>query len=111
MIVFPLKWLPWILAIAGFISLVTTGEAFAIVPMLIGIVWLVAIFRGKKSGTSTSSATQKSIYNNSVNNTAGQTTIITSNAAGSVSTNVCPNCNTPLGDGMSFCTKCGTKVR
>lgn len=23
----------------------------------------------------------------------------------------CPNCKTPVGDGMSFCIKCGTKVR
>lgn len=111
MIFFPLKWLPWILVVCGFLGFVLGGEPFSLVSMLIGIVWLVLKYKGKNGGTSTSSTTQKPIYNNSVNNTAGQTTTIASNATGLDNSNVCPNCNTPLGDGMCFCTKCGTKVR
>jgi hypothetical protein len=111
MIFFPLKWLPWLLAICGFIALVTTGEPIYIVSTLIGVVWLVFIYNGKKGGTSTSSTSQKSLNNNSVNNTPKQTTINTQNVTNSANSNLCPNCKTPVGDGMSFCSKCGTKVR
>lgn len=111
MIVFPLKWLPWILAIGGFIALVTTGDPFSFVMMLVGGVWLFLKYKGNKGGTSISSTSQKSINNNILNNTANQTTTNTQNATNSVNVNLCPNCKTQVGEGMSFCTKCGTKVR
>ncbi len=111
MIFFPLKWLPWILAISGFIVLVTTGEPFSIVTMLIGVVWIYLKYKGNTGGTSTSSTSQKPLSNNSVNNTPMQATTNIQNATNSVNTNICPNCKTPISDGMAFCMVCGTKVK
>jgi hypothetical protein len=102
MIFFKLSWLPWILAIGGFIGLIG-GEAFSIVPMIIGIIWLVSIFKGKSSSsTSTTSYTPKTP---DVKPPIKETTPDTANTV------VCPNCRETVGAGMSFCMKCGTKVR
>jgi hypothetical protein len=111
MIFFPLKWLPWILAIIGFVALVTTGDPSSLISLVIGVVWLIFIYKGKKSRTSTSTASQKTSYNNSVYKAPIQTTTNISNAADSGNSGFCSNCKTPVPDGMSFCMKCGTKVR
>lgn len=111
MIVFPLKWLPWILAIGGFIGLVTSGEPFAIVPTLIGVVWLIFIFNNKKDGRSPNSTSQNSSNNTSAYKAPTQTITNASTATNSANMNVCPNCKAPIGSGMSFCMKCGTKVK
>jgi uncharacterized protein (UPF0333 family) len=68
-----------------------------IVIALVGVVWFVFISNKKKGGSSLNS--------NSIYNTPAQTTTNTSNEK------VCPNCNTPISDGISFCMMCGTKVK
>lgn len=110
MIVFPLKWLPWILAIAGFLGLIA-GEPSSLISLLIGVVWLVIKYNKKNNTKISSTAYQASTNNNSVSNNTVKATADAQNVTNSSSINVCPNCNTTIGNGMSFCTKCGTKVR
>lgn len=103
MIFFPLKWLPWILAVGGFIALVTTGDPSSLISLIIGGVWLYFIYGNKKGKAGNSGTTA---YRATVQ---PQTTVL--NTVNTPNTDVCPACNTAVGEGMSFCTKCGTKVR
>lgn len=48
---------------------------------------------------------RRSSNSDSVYNAPAQTTSQT------LDTKVCPNCNTPIGEGISFCMMCGTKVK
>lgn len=71
----------------------------SILIIAIGVVGVICfvfinISRGKRSSNSAS------VYNAPVH------------AASQASdTKVCPNCNTPIGEGISFCMMCGTKVK
>jgi hypothetical protein len=103
MIVFPLKWLPWILAVGGFIVFVTTGDPGSLVSLIIGGVWLYFIFSKKKEKTGTGSTTS--------HRAPVQSTTTVPKNVNTANTVVCPTCSTAVGEGMSFCTKCGTKVR
>lgn len=126
MIVFPLKWLPYILAIGGFLWFFTEGEVTGLVMGLIGAVWIYYIQKGKSrpstspqtssAGTSAYKAPSQipvSTVNavNTSNSTSAASPAYTTHAAVSKDPTVCPNCRTPIGEGMSFCTSCGTKVK
>lgn len=77
----------------------------AIVIALVCLVWFVSIFNKNKGGRRSNSISQTQSNSNSMFNAPTQTTMGTSN------TKVCPNCNTPISDGISFCMMCGTKVK
>lgn len=103
MIFFPLKWLPWILAVGGFIVFFTTGDLGSLVSLIIGVVWLYFIYGNKKGKASSSSTTAY--------RAPAQPQTTGSDTVNAPNTDVCPACNTAVGEEMSFCTKCGTKIK
>ncbi len=129
MIIFPLKWLPYILTIGGIIVLADSGDATGLIPLAIGGIWLYFIYKGKNeskssvqrpSGSTSAYQAPAQVQSNAnlVNaapanpspyqQTMSQVSAGATHTAGSV---ICPNCTSQVGDGMLFCSKCGTKVR
>jgi hypothetical protein len=111
MVVFPVKWLPWLLLIGGLI-LIFSGEAtfFSIVLMIIGGVLVYMQLTGKKSGTSTNNNRTNNYNNTGINNT-----VVNDNTTSTVVTHEtslrCPSCGNVENDDMNYCSKCGTRLR
>lgn len=126
MIVFPLKWLPYLLVIGG-IGSIASGEAtgWGIVLLFIGAIW---IYLSKKpKGVASNTASQSKTANAPAYNAPAQSATPNQSTAAykapvqaaathqtpinAGATNICPSCKTTVPDDMFFCTNCGTKLR
>jgi hypothetical protein len=102
-IIFPLKWLPWLLLIGGLVTLFSGESTFlSIVLMIVGGIWAYSQVSGNKKRVSSNSSN----YSTGVNYNSTQSTYKTADTS-----TQCPNCRNIVSNEMSFCSKCGTRLR
>lgn len=112
----PVKLLPWILLIGGFLGLVT-GEApgFSIVMLLGGGVWLLikaSNKKGKPAAKAANSARPNSTPAPSrpAPQPAPAPQPVPQPERAVLSEGKCPSCGTVAEPGMLFCAQCGSKL-
>lgn len=107
MVVFPIKWLPWLFLIAGVYSLFSGEDVeLGLILTVVGAAWL--ILRGqKKDNRSGGGSSQPSQVASPPRETNISTTTDVQKGQRAV---FCPVCGTRAEDGAVFCANCGTKL-
>lgn len=114
MLVFPLKWLPYLMVIAG-IAFLFSGEDFiwGILLIAAGGFWIYKRYKNKSNNNSNNSNNNNNNNFNSFNNIPAERTYTSVNEPkkDTGSTVVfCDNCGSKLVEGASFCSECGKRL-
>ena len=105
MVVFPLKWLPYLLVIGGLYGVISGEEVgFGIVALVVGGIWLFLKHSNGSSSSRSSSSSSTSGPSSPSNNTA---------VTKAESKAICPNpeCHHSNPPEALYCEHCGTKLR
>lgn len=115
MLVFPLRWLPYILFLGGIVIAIEDGKPDALVLTVIGGVWLYFKYKKKSSGT-VSSISKPAVINNTENSVheAVENELSTPQTQPLVKAEpvekFCLHCGAKVEPDDIYCVECGEKL-